>query len=1080
MLSNDDPFSSNFGGGFGATPSLSTASAGSPGPWIGVRIARTEEQTSVLMQRFTAYVVEVSDFGRTFEVPHRYGDFEGLHKALLAECPGLNLPPLPPKGVDGTDMAVVSMRKVELEKILKFILSCPAALMEKSLNVFKFLNLPNPAVIAGRFVSVAGSRATTIKTLSKLTDPKYKDDVYRLGHPSMTELLMEGLRELGRGSPESNHWSWKDGGRAAICSLLAAALGVSEAVRTRLLDADVIGLLLGIVEREEEALDDARTALNVIVAREADRFPSLMASFVTRGGLNQLMTLALRSKSQEFVAKLLWLAWDAPTRAPFAQPGGQGLRLLQALMKSTTPTCSLLGAVLFCGLVASGDFDSDPGHRHEALNMVRTVLCRPDANGATDPAFSKALCGSNAALVRLASFLEDTDLAPLVLGLLCAAKPPAAKLQRIAGNLAALVGDKGGAHSEETRARAAELLLDIQAPNAATMAPSGPMAGTAAGGGYSANPLHPGGQSSVVGGPVGVAGSAAAPMDLERFVGISEHEESLEAALRRQLEEGIVKSGQALETQGAGVRGVASVAGERLQGVPPLDFKSFDKAFASFQIARESLEKLVRDGQALHRDMERQLHELGGARPSSVDPRLFKERLLAAERIAAEVKNQKASLAEAEADLTEKKKRAETSASDARRASEELRRLEEEMSTLRIQKGEKDSTAIKLRHRANTPNLEGMKQQAAEAVERNLAEAKHLQVVGQRVQQGDPDYLREGENRDQKIAELSQKLQQLKRQHQTLLQQQKDLDIDPISLGAQAQQLENEAADLQARADALEARRYETERLRADKSSSSTRDAEDVRFAQERRSSTASRVAQVESEARRLTSELQPLIQEHHAGWQRLLSQQKRLDSDRHALSSRIDEANRAVDLEESARGELASNVQGLIHMLTGLQSFLSGIPSNKPVPIAVAAPPLQPVSTLPAANAFAATPSPADDIFREDFTQPAPRASPADDLFREDFQPEPARPSPADDIFREDFQPEPARPPPADDIFRDDFAEEVAAPAPAPALAPAPAEDPVPAPVPVPTEAPAPAAEPAGAGKSALDDFDEFLKDGL
>merc|ERR1719326_1133969 len=122
-------------------------------------------------------------------------------------------------------------------------------------------------------------------------------------------------------------------------------------------------MLLGVVEREENALGDARTALNVVVAREADRFGQLLAAFLCRGGMSQLFVLAQRAKCQEFVAKLLWLAWDAPARAPFSQPGGQGLRLLQALVHSPTPTCALLGAVLLAGLVASGDFDSEPSHR---------------------------------------------------------------------------------------------------------------------------------------------------------------------------------------------------------------------------------------------------------------------------------------------------------------------------------------------------------------------------------------------------------------------------------------------------------------------------------------------------------------------------------------------------------------------------------------------------------------------------------------------------------------------------------------------------------------------------------------------
>ena len=33
---------------------------------------------------------------------------------------------------------------------------------------------------------------------------------------------------------------------------------------------------------------------------------------------------------EEFVAKLLWFGWDAGARGAFAQPGGVGLKVLQA------------------------------------------------------------------------------------------------------------------------------------------------------------------------------------------------------------------------------------------------------------------------------------------------------------------------------------------------------------------------------------------------------------------------------------------------------------------------------------------------------------------------------------------------------------------------------------------------------------------------------------------------------------------------------------------------------------------------------------------------------------------------------
>ena len=57
---------------------------------------------------------------------------------------------------------------------------------------------------------------------------------------------------------------------------------------------------------------------------------SFIARFLTSGGLVQLLDLVHRQRCQEFVAKFLWFGWDAGARSAFAQPGGVGLKVLQA------------------------------------------------------------------------------------------------------------------------------------------------------------------------------------------------------------------------------------------------------------------------------------------------------------------------------------------------------------------------------------------------------------------------------------------------------------------------------------------------------------------------------------------------------------------------------------------------------------------------------------------------------------------------------------------------------------------------------------------------------------------------------
>jgi len=466
-------------------------------------------------------------------------------------------------------------------------------------------------------------------------------------------------------------------------------------------------------------------------------------------------------------------------------------------------------------------------------------------------------------------------------------------------------------------------------------------------------------------------------VSLEQCEGICAHEESLDNALRRQLEEAVSKTRQSLEVRADAVQRSAALARHRLQPLPDLNFQAFDRSMSSFKVARNSWEKAVRDSETLHHDIERQLIDLRTARPSSFEPHVYKERLLSAERIYADVKAHRETLAAADIEARESAQRAERTSAEFRRASDNVRRLEDEISSLRLQRSEKETEATKLRHKANTPSLDMMKQQVAESIERNLSQARELQKVGQRVQQGDPDYIRDGETRDMKLAELTQKLAQLKKQHQQLLQQQSELDIDPVALNTKAAQLEGEAMDIGRRAEALELNRMESERMRTDSVAASSRDTQEARSAQERRDAVARQLSAAEAEARRQLAALQPMIQEQHSGWQNLLARQKKLDADQGSLGSRLSEAERAADSEAQMRTALAREVDELIDALHNMRGFLQRVDAAAPAP-AAARDPFAEDSDPFAASAPAAAPA----------APPAAAHAPAADPFAEDADP--------------------------------------------------------------------------------------------
>ncbi|CAJ1407768.1 unnamed protein product [Effrenium voratum] len=358
------------------------------------------------------------------------------------------------------------------------------------------------------------------------------------------------------------------------------------------------------------------------------------------------------------------------------------------------------------------------------------------------------------------------------------------------------------------------------------------------------------------------------------------------------------------------------------QDLPSVDFKSFESSFQMLRSAREALASHVKKCESLHENIDRQLKDLQRARPN-VDPHVFKEKLLAAEQLYSEVKSQREASSTAEADAKEKTSKAQASTARMKTLNDELRRYDQELHELRAERKDKETKAALLRSKANTPGLEDRKKQVQEDIDRNLEEAREMQVIGRRVQQGEDGYLSEGQSRDSKIAELTTKLNELKRHHQQLLQKQKELDIDPVALGDQASRLENEASELDLRIGNLEDRQREAERNRIEASGDATRESEDARSARDHASHLASRLSSVERDAKAQLSALQPMIQEQHAGWQRLLAKQRNLDEDQYNLGLKLLETKHAAESEARSRQQVAGIVQDVVKSLLSFAQTL-------------------------------------------------------------------------------------------------------------------------------------------------------------
>ncbi|CAE7804645.1 unnamed protein product, partial [Symbiodinium necroappetens] len=349
---------------------------------VQVQITTTEERSSML-KSWSVYMVEVSDFGRKFTVEKRFDDFDRLHADLRELEP--NMPPLPEKKfLQSTDASVVAERKPAFERILRHLLRSEVAVHEKQQTVFKFLELPTPAIVAFRYLFKM-QRLANARQCGKLTDPKYeKDHSYRLTHPA---IVRTSLRLLGEGalleaaeataavpdaSPDSEDGAAEKPApapqrrdpaalaeaEASIVEILRFALANgNEQTRQFFLQEKGLAVLLGFIFRKgmKEPANGpdprARGVLNALIKNEGDKFVSVFAGFLETGGLAALRagtTLLQQQSFAEFVSKLLWLAWDLQVQQVFLaeEQSREALGLLSALFD-----CPSKGARVCAGLL---------------------------------------------------------------------------------------------------------------------------------------------------------------------------------------------------------------------------------------------------------------------------------------------------------------------------------------------------------------------------------------------------------------------------------------------------------------------------------------------------------------------------------------------------------------------------------------------------------------------------------------------------------------------------------------------------------------------------------------------------------
>lgn len=440
-----------------------TNAAGGPAPAadgprvkspVQIQIPNTEERSSML-KSFTVYIINVSDFGRSYQVERRFDDFAKLHAELADIDP--NLPPIPEKKMwASTDAQTVAERRPAFEKILRHMLRSEDVVFEKTQTLWKFLEMPAPGIVAACYMFKA-QRLKWARQCGKLLDPKYeKEHAYRLAHESMiktnlhlltTELPQlegkaeskadfrppertgsagsEAARDSAAGDADLEASSVPVPAQEAECAALEmlrwALTNGGEAARRAFLEERGMSAMLNLLFRKgresssADAVPDARvkSVLNALIKAEGDRFYKVFADFLASGGvsiLNGVKDLFTRSQGfSEFISKLLWIAWDQETQKAFLQDGREALGLLSALFECPSRTARTCAGLLLSCLLANRLLE---GKEAQAAAGVYRLL---EDLAACSPAWTRKQVGGDGGAAAAAPLdKEETDFAAFI------------------------------------------------------------------------------------------------------------------------------------------------------------------------------------------------------------------------------------------------------------------------------------------------------------------------------------------------------------------------------------------------------------------------------------------------------------------------------------------------------------------------------------------------------------------------------------------------------------------------------------------------------------------------------------------